>query len=141
MELTTQQIDFIRNEVLKRGITFSDLADSLTDHICCSIENNNSNDFDSAFANAFGSFGSDGLNKIQDDTIKLLTFKKTILMKKTMNILGYVAAFLSTTGLLFKLQHWPGAAIMLTLGIALLNFGFLPMYFYDRYKTSRKLAA
>jgi predicted RND superfamily exporter protein len=55
-------------------------------------------------------------------------------MKKTMYLLGYLAVFLMTTGLLFKLQHWPGAAIMLTIAIALFNFGFLPLFIYGRYK-------
>ena len=55
-------------------------------------------------------------------------------MKKTMFVLGYIAAALTTFGLLFKVMHWPGANIMLILGVAMLNFGFLPMYFTDRYK-------
>ncbi|QMU31598.1 hypothetical protein HUW48_17240 [Adhaeribacter radiodurans] len=55
-------------------------------------------------------------------------------MKKMMYVFGYIAASLVTTGLLFKLNHWPGATILLVLGIALLNLGFLPLYFYERYK-------
>ena len=55
-------------------------------------------------------------------------------MKKTMYILGFLAVLLSTTGLVFKLQPWPGAAVMLVTGVFLLNFGFSPIFFYNRYK-------
>jgi hypothetical protein len=55
-------------------------------------------------------------------------------MKKTMYVLGYIAVLLSTTGLLFRTMHWPGASIMLVVGVVLLNVGFLPMFFYNRYK-------
>ncbi len=53
-------------------------------------------------------------------------------MKPGISILGYLAIALSTTGILFKLQHWPGAGILLILGIALLNFGFLPLLFLSK---------
>lgn len=57
-------------------------------------------------------------------------------MKKSMFILAYIAVFLSTFGFLFKVMHWPGANIMLALGILFLNLGFLPMYLSHRYKKS-----
>ncbi|HLP14539.1 MAG TPA: hypothetical protein VK177_21590 [Flavobacteriales bacterium] len=60
-------------------------------------------------------------------------------MKKSMYAMAYVAACLSSTGLLFKIQHWPGASIMLVLGVAILNFGFLPLYFLNRYRQSGDL--
>jgi len=134
MELTKEQIEFIRNDIRQKGITMSDLAESIVDHICCTIENDSGTDFHKAHKKALGAFGDEGLKKIQQQTILLLTLKKEMTMKKTMFVLGYMATFLFTTGLLFKIQQWPGAAIMLTLGTVLLNFGFLPMFFYDRYK-------
>ncbi len=134
MELTTEQIEFIRQDIREKGMTMSDLSESLLDHICCSIENDSCNDFHEAYSRAMNAFGSGGLKEIQQDTIFLLIIKKQVTMKKTMYFFGYIAAFSITTGLLFKIQHWPGASIMLVLGIVLLNFAFLPMYFYDRYK-------
>jgi hypothetical protein len=53
-----------------------------------------------------------------------------------MNVFGFLAFFFIMTGLLFKLMHWPGANVSLVLGVMLLNVGFLPMFFYDRYKRS-----
>jgi len=133
MTLSEDQIDFIFRDICNNGITDTEIAESLLDHLCCAIERSPAQDFESAYATAITQFGPDGIPKIQEETIQLLTHKEET-MKKTMFVLGYVAVFLSTTGLLFKLQHWPGAGIMLVVGIALLNFGFLPMYFYDRYK-------
>jgi len=133
MTLDEEHIDLIYDDIRNNGVTDDEIAESLLDHICCAIESSDAEDFESAYATAITQFGPEGIPKIQEETIQLLTHKEET-MKKTMFVLGYIAAFLSTTGLLFKLQHWPGAAIMLTLGIALLNFGFLPMYFYDRFK-------
>lgn len=134
MNLTERQIARIQRDVKASGITVADIGESIVDHICCAIESSGHTNFEDAYADILARFGPQGIHEIQTETIRLLNAKKEEAMKKTMYVLGYVAAFLSTTGLLFKLQHWPGAAIMLTLGIALLNFGFLPMYFYDRYK-------
>ena len=134
MELTAEQIDLIRQDIEEKGITMTDLADSLLDHLCCAVESELGSDFPDAYARALSAFGKEGLNTVQQQTISLLTLKKELTMKKTMYLLGYIAALLSTTGLLFKLMHWPGAAPMFIIGIILLNLGFLPMYFYDRYK-------
>ncbi len=47
-----------------------------------------------------------------------------ILSKKSpnrgMNFFGVISAFLLTAGWLFKVNHWPAAGIILTLGTALL---------------------
>jgi hypothetical protein len=134
MELTALQIQYIIDDVKAKGIAMDELAESLVDHICCTIENSTETDFTTAYLKAISSFGDNGLKNIQQETIILLNFKKQVTMKKAMYVLCYISVFLSTTGLLFKIQHWQGAAVMLVLGVALFNFGFLPMYFHDRYK-------
>ena len=134
MELTENQVSQIYSDIRERGVTMDELADSLVDHICCAIEREKEMSFEEAYTNALAAFGDDGLQRTQRETILFINQKKEIIMKKTMFILGYIAVSLITTGLLFKLQHWPGASIMLVFGIGLLNFGFLPMYFYGRYK-------
>lgn len=57
-------------------------------------------------------------------------------MKKAMFFLGYIAIMLTTSGLLFKSMHWPGANILLIIGIALLNLDFLPSYILYRFKSA-----
>lgn len=134
MKLTTEQIAFIKQDIKQRGITMAELADSLADHICCTIENDLETDFVKAYAKALAAFGENGIQKTQQETILLINLKKEIIMKGTMYLLGYIAVFLCSTSFLFKIMHWQGASVMLVLGIIVLNLGFLPMYFYDRYK-------
>lgn len=135
MQITDQHIEFILEDLNKRGVKLNNLVDNLLDHICCAIEAHPGSDFNTAYTEVIHSFGEQGLLKIQNEII-LLTIKKEEKMKKTMYVIGFMATFLTTTGLLFKLQHWPGASIMLILGVMLINLGFLPMYFYDKYKSS-----
>lgn len=135
MDLTEHQVTYIYQDVLQRGIKDEELAESMTDHLCCCIENDNNVDFMDAYQNAIQAFGAKGMMQIQKETTFLLN-TKYIFMRKTMFLLGYFAAILTTSGITFKLMHWPGASIMLLLGILLLNFGFLPMFFMDRYKKS-----
>ena len=49
---------------------------------------------------------------------------------------GVIAALLIAMGSLFKLFHFPSANIQFVLGILLLNFVFLPLFFYQLYKQS-----
>ena len=51
-------------------------------------------------------------------------------------IIGIVAGSLISLGSIFKLHHWPSANIQFVLGILLLNFLFLPMFFYQLYQRS-----
>lgn len=136
MTLSEEQIEFIHGEIVGFGITLDDLALSLLDHICCAIEESEQTDFQTAYENAVGSFGKNGLTEIQIETNNIIQLKKEKNMKKTMYVIGFLAAFVSTTGILFKVQHWPGANVAITMGIFLLNFGYLPLYFYSRYKES-----
>ncbi len=55
-------------------------------------------------------------------------------MKKSVYVLGFIASFLLSMGILFKLMHWPAASILIFTGFVLLNFGFLPAFFYQKYK-------
>jgi hypothetical protein len=81
-------------------------------------------------------FGKFGPSAIEKNTLFLLTIKRELTMKTTMYILGYFAAILLTTGALFKMMHWFPANVLLVVGIALLNFGYLPMYFYSKYQSA-----
>ncbi|MBC7426729.1 MAG: hypothetical protein H7321_09360 [Bacteroidia bacterium] len=60
-------------------------------------------------------------------------------MKKAIYVVGFIATFMTTTGLLFQFLHWKGAAFILIMAVVLINFGFLPMFFYHRYKRSESV--
>lgn len=52
--------------------------------------------------------------------------------KTLMNTLGAAGLTLFALGILFKIQHWPGAAIMLGLSVFLLFFGYFLLYMSDK---------
>lgn len=49
-------------------------------------------------------------------------------------ILGLFSAIITGLSVLFKLMHWPGAAMLLIAGISLFSIGFLPFLFFGMYK-------
>lgn len=58
-------------------------------------------------------------------------------MKRSVYLLGLITCFLISSGLLFKLMHWPSANIQLVSGFLFLNFGLLPAYFIAKYKSAK----
>jgi hypothetical protein len=57
-------------------------------------------------------------------------------MKKTVYVLAFITCFVLSSGILFKIMHWPTANIQLVLGFAVLNLGLLPAYFVGRMRTA-----
>lgn len=52
------------------------------------------------------------------------------------NLLGTISALGLSLGLLFKIQHWPGAAILLMVSLILFFALFIPLYTYRRFGKS-----
>lgn len=50
-------------------------------------------------------------------------------MKNFTYIFGLTSALLTIIGVFFKKMHWPGASILISVGIALVVLVFLPLYF------------
>jgi len=57
-------------------------------------------------------------------------------MKRAVYLTGFLASFTISTGFIFKIMHWPGANVLMLTGFIALNIGFLPLYFYDKYKAA-----
>ena len=55
-------------------------------------------------------------------------------MKKTIYISGIVTANLLLIGCIFKINHWPGAGVALTLSLIGISFWFLPLSLFHHYK-------
>lgn len=140
MKLSDDHIEYIQRDLLLRGITMTELNESLVDHICCMVENSPLASFKDAYLEVIQQFGGSQIPSIQKQTKRLLITKNSIIMKKTFYIVGFLAAFLTSTGVLFEMQQWPGAGVLLVIGVALFNLGVLPMYFIDRYKKSNMYA-
>jgi hypothetical protein len=57
-------------------------------------------------------------------------------MKKSVYVLGFLASFFISSGVIFKFMHWPGASAQIVAGFVFLNLGFLPVYFYQKFKNA-----
>ncbi len=49
---------------------------------------------------------------------------------------GFIAAFFTSTGSIFKMLQYPTANMQIALGMVVLNFVFMPMFFMHLYKES-----
>ena len=136
--LTEEQIAFIENDIKVRGITSPDLSIDLLDHICCVIENELAGyrNFDTVYQETLLLFGEKGLKEIQDETNRLLTFKHYYIMNSTMKISGYISSLMILSGAFFKFNHWPGANVLMLVGVFLLTVLFLPLLFILKFKES-----
>lgn len=57
-------------------------------------------------------------------------------MKQKIYIYGIVPSMILITGAMFKVQHWPGAAIMLSVGTVLLLTLFIPAALINHYRVN-----
>lgn len=134
--LTDEQIEFIRNDIRLNGIELEELQLDLLDHICCVIEteHNAENNFEAFYRSILPRFYKRSLREIEEETHLLLTFKNYYAMKKIMFMSGAFSAFTVLIGSLFKIMHWPGAALLFVIAIALFSFVFLPILSVIRIK-------
>ena len=136
-KLSDEQIKFIEKQVNSSQIDSDDLKEDLIDHLCCVIEEylDKGISFEDSYNKAYQIVCPNGFDEIYKETLLLLSSKNILAMKKSMYILGFIAAVIWTTSLLFKLLHWPGTSILLILGVFTLVFVLLPLialYFYKK---------
>lgn len=126
-ELTLHHIDQISRDISRQEIVFSHLLHDLVDHVCCDVENEMQNglSFSDAYRKVKEKMGSRRLKEIQEETLYSVDTKYRY-MKTMMKISGVAGTILLGTAALFKIQHWPGAGIMMSLGALILAFVFLP---------------
>ena len=137
-ELTLKDIDKIIHHVRREEITFSHLPDDLIDHICCEVEEEMEVGitFGEAYKKVRNKIGSRRLKEIQEETLYAIDSKYRK-MKTTMKISGIAGTVMFGFAALFKIQHWPGAGIMLTLGAILLSLVFMPSALWVLWKETR----
>lgn len=137
--LNDEQVAFILEDIRRNGIETEDLQYSLLDHICCVVENEMSPEskFDEFYRSVLPRFFKKELREIQEETSLLLTFKQYYAMKKVMLYSGTFSAISFIIGAIFKIMHWPGAAVILLIAIASFSFIFLPILFLIKSKESK----
>ena len=130
-----QNLDRIRSELKRRGLTFEPLMEDLLDHVCCMIEVQMGGgiDFETSYHRVLGQIGSNQLPEIQHQTLLNLD-KNHQRMKNFTYLFGLASALVTILGSIFKRMHWPGAGILITVGIIFIVVVFLPLYFFISYR-------
>jgi hypothetical protein len=138
--INDEQIDFILNDIRRRGVEMEDLQYNLLDHICCIVEQNleSGGNFEDFYNQTISKFFKHELWEIEEETILLLTYKNYYTMKKAMIYGGVISLSLIALGTVLKIFHWPGAAPSLLLGFFMLCFVFFPSALYLNYSSSKK---
>lgn len=127
-ELSLNNIDQISRDINRQEITFSHLLDDLIDHICCDVEDEMKKGmtFSEAYRRVKQKMGSGRrLKEIQEETLYAVDTKYRR-MKNTMKISGIAGTVMLGFAALFKVMHWPGAGVMMTIGAVTLAFIFMP---------------
>ena len=137
-ELSKQNIRLISQILDRSGISFSHLREDLIDHFCCEIEEKLAEGitFSQAFESIKHNLGIKSLQQVQEKTL-LLIDKNYCAMKTTMKFSAIISIILLIVGILFKINHWPWAGIMITLGFFILCFFFLPSAYYIMHREKR----
>lgn len=139
MIVSDDQAAYIAANLEFYGVLQQDLKDDLLDHICTYIEESEFSDFDTAYKEAILKFGGHyAMGILQRETTLMVMLKKNIKRQRITYISGFFAGFCLSTGSSFKIMHWPFATILLLSGFIILNFGFMPVFFYHKYKTADK---
>jgi uncharacterized protein with PQ loop repeat/translation initiation factor 2 beta subunit (eIF-2beta)/eIF-5 len=126
-ELSLHHIDQISRDISRQEITFSHLLEDLIDHICCDVEYEMQKglNFAEAYYTVKQKMGPRRLKEIQEETLYAVDTKYRY-MKNIMKISGVAGTVMFGFAALFKIQHWPGAGFMMTLGALILALAFLP---------------
>lgn len=130
-QLEEDQLNKIYDFLVEHGISYEALHTDLLDHISCMVEEkmDNGKDFGESFTLSIQEFGLSNLTEIQETTIYLLTIKVKK-MKKGIGVLGITSSIFVISGVFFKMNHWPGAHILLSLGLCLVCLVVFPFMAY-----------
>jgi hypothetical protein len=138
-ELTEKEIRRLNREIQKQGLTYTELQQELLDHLYCDVEAEMEEglEFIKALEKVRKGMGKDRIQQIQEETLLLINQKYRI-MKKFMYILGMIAPAMLITGTIFKIQHWPGAGVLLVLSLFILGAIYLPVFVMVKIRDTRK---
>ncbi|WP_276133396.1 hypothetical protein [Polluticoccus soli] len=129
--LTDEQVDYVLNDIRRRGVGLEDLQLNLLDHVCCILEQElkDGDEFERAYQQVIRRFYTKELKELEEETIQLLTFKNYYGMKRSLIGSGAFSAIVFFIGSILKIMHTPGAAICLVSGMAVFSLVFLPLVF------------
>lgn len=136
--ITDEQVDYILNDIRRRGVETEDLQQNILDHICCIIEQNieDSCDFEGIYQQTITRFYKHQLSEIEEETARLLTFKNYYGMKKLLIVSGTLCTLGFAIGSFFKIMDWDGTYWFLVPSILFFSIVFLPLLFILKTKES-----
>jgi hypothetical protein len=140
--VTDEQVDYILADLVAKGIETEGLQLNLLDHICTIIEREleDPNDFERFYQATLRRFYHRELREIEEETTHLLTFKNYYAMRKALIASGALAVGAFVFGSFFKYMYWPGASVLLALGITTFSLLFLPLLFILKAREARAAA-
>jgi len=140
-QLSDQQLDWILDDIRRRGIETEDLQVNLLDHICCIIESEleENGDFGQFYSSVISRFYKRDLKEVEEETKSLLLFKNYYAMKKIMMTSGTISAAFTALGILLKFAHLPGASVFILLGILSFSLVFLPLLLTLRIRERKEI--
>ncbi len=137
MKLTPEQEDIIESFVDGHKLKIPSLCDDLIDHLCSVVENGlgKGESFEQLLNEAVKDVAPTGLNNIERKTIFLLNYKRIIIMKKAIYIVGFIGSLTLTAGITFKLLRMGGSELFIS-GFLIIFLLFIPLLAIDRYKVA-----
>lgn len=137
--VTDENIEYIVTTLKFYGITDVTLKEDLTDHICTHIECYNGNDFEKAYQEAIQNLGGyASLQNMQKDVNEKKLIRTILARKRAFFLFSTFNIMLLALGMLFKLNQWPYASVLLVCGFSILIFGTIPFAFYNKYQLSKQ---
>jgi hypothetical protein len=141
MILTDSNISYIETNLKFYGINDETLKDDFMDHICTHIECYNGSDFEDAYQEAIENLGGySSMQLIQKGINEKKLIQSFLVRKRIFYLLSTFNIMLLALAVLFKINQWPYAGILLTSGFGILIFFTIPSAFYNKYKlTTQKI--
>lgn len=138
--ISDDEIEFILDDIAKRGVETEDVRYNILDHVCCIIENEmpQGKDFYEFYKDTIARFYRKELREIEDETRELTTFKYYYAMKRTLKITGLISVLLIAIGSILKWQHLPGAGIMLFSGFIIFTLLFIPLNIIMKFRDDKE---
>jgi len=84
-KVTEEEVDFILDDIAKKGIVTEDVRNNILDHVCCIIENEMpaGKDFHEFYKDTIARFYRKDLREIEEATKQLINFKLKSLVRWT----------------------------------------------------------
>ncbi|KPK87596.1 MAG: hypothetical protein AMS27_02085 [Bacteroides sp. SM23_62_1] len=132
--LTKEQIEFIKNDLIKKSLSRSFLFNEYVDHICCDVENlmYKGKSFEDAYKMVSSEIGDSQLKNAQQETLYLLNHKYIIIKK-----ILYLAALFFIISWIINIQgtaNWMGLVSFIILSTVYLKLA-VDFFRERRYET------